>query len=298
MASAFLAVLVAVIVGHTVPDLGRVRDFTWFSRWIGALDRNFASSGFWRSGAALLLTIGLPVAIVGAVEISLHDRLYGFASFALGTIALFYAWGPRDLDLDVETLAGASDADARRAALATLGGGVVREYQPDMLVDATFRAALSRWFGPLLWFLLLGPAGAIGYRLVQIAAREVRTRDTLPAAQQGAAESIARLLDWPAAQLMTLALAVASDFDEVAQGWRDWHAQPGPVAAWDVGFLTAAARSTVDLDDTDDEPAIETYPEPARGPHAALGQSLALVWRVLIVWLAVLALMVLAGFIA
>jgi len=298
MASAFLAILIAVIVGHTVPDLGRVRDYTWFARWIGALDKNFAASGFWRSGAALLLTIALPVAIVGTVQYALHDRLYGFASFALGTIALFYAWGPRDLDVDVDAVANAPDPDARRAALAALGGGVVREYQPDALVDATFRAALSRWFGPLLWFLLLGPAGAIGYRLVQIAAREPRTRDTLPAAQQSAADAIARALDWPAAQLMTLALAVASDFDEVAQGWRDWHAQPGPIVAFDIGFLTAAARSTVDLDDTDDEPGIEVEPEPVRGPHAALGQSLALVWRVLIVWLAVLALMVLAGFIA
>jgi AmpE protein len=298
MATSLLAILVALIVGHTVPDLSRVRDYAWFTRWIAALERNFAASGFWRSAAGLLLTVALPVALIGALQLALHGRLFGFASFVLGTIALFYAWGPRDLDLDVETLAGASDAEARRSALATLGGGVVREYQPDALVDATFRAALSRWFGPLVWFLLLGPAGAIGFRLLQIAARDPRTRDALPPAQQSAAEAIARALEWPAAQLMVLALAVASDFDEVAQGWRDWHAQPGPIAAFDVGFLSAAAQSTVDLDDTDDEPAIETYPEPARGPHAALGQSLALVWRVLVVWLAVLALMVLAGFIA
>lgn len=294
MASAFFAVLFAVIVGHTVPDLARVRDYDWFGAWIGSLEKSLSSSPFWRSGAGLILTVVLPLALVALIQYGVHDRWYGLATFVLGAVALFYAWGPRDLDLDVETLAGAGDPDARRAALATLGGGVVREYQADTLVDATFRAALVRWFGPLFWFLVLGPAGAIGYRLLQLAARDARFSLPLPAAQQAAAEQACRVLDWPVAHLMTLALAVASDFDEVASGWREWHAQPVHPAL-DIGFLTSAARSTVDLDD--EEPGGDAYLDHARGPNAALGQSLALVWRVLIVWLAVLALMVLAGFI-
>lgn len=295
MASAFLAILIAVIVGHTVPDLARVRDYDWYSRWIANWGRSLEGAAFWRSDFGLLLSIGLPLLAVALLQLLLHDRWFGLASFVLSTAALFYAWGPRDLDLDVETLASAGDPDARRAALTTLGGGVVREYQADSMVDATFRAALSRWFGPLFWFLLLGATGAIGYRLIQLAARQMRIAGALPAAQQASAERLARLLDFPVAHLMTLALAVASDFDEVASAWREWHAQPSGAGALDIGFLTASARATVDLDDED--PGGESYTDYARGPTAALAQSLALVWRVLIVWLAVLALMVLAGFI-
>ena len=38
------------------------------------------------------------------------------------------------------------------------------------LPGGTVRSALRRWFAPLLWFLLLGPAGALLYRLVERAA--------------------------------------------------------------------------------------------------------------------------------
>jgi AmpE protein len=295
MASALLAILLAVIVGHTVPDLARVREYHWFASWIGSAGRSFGQQAFWRSAGGLVLTLGVPLLAVALLQWLLHDRFFGLASFALGAVALFYAWGPRDLDLDVETLASAGDAESRQQALLALGGGEAPQYQADALVDATFRAALRRWFGPLFWFVVLGASGAIAYRLVQLAAREARVCELLPSAQQRAAERVAQLLDWPVAHLMTLALAVASDFDDVASAWRDWHALPGHSGALDIGFLGAAAQSTVDLDE--DEAGGDAYVEPAPGPTAALGQSLALVWRVLVVWLAVLALMVLAGFI-
>ena len=81
--------------------------------------------------------------------------------------------------------------------------------------------------GAALWFVLLGPAGALLYRLVQLSARSPTFTSELPAPQVEALEPLARLLDWPAAQLMTLALAVDADFDAVAAAWRDYHAARG-----------------------------------------------------------------------
>ena len=54
------------------------------------------------------------------------------------------------------------------------------------LVEAVFRCALWRWFGVLFWFLLLGPAGALLYRLVSLSAQG-EARRTLPPAQSEAA---------------------------------------------------------------------------------------------------------------
>ena len=94
---------------------------------------------------------------------------------------LFYAWGPRDLDLDVDAIVNARDADARRAAAATLWpDGARRRIDGGALVEAVFRNALRRWFGVLFWFLLLGPVGALLYRLTALA-REGELRASCPA---------------------------------------------------------------------------------------------------------------------
>ena len=55
------------------------------------------------------------------------------------------------------------------------------------LVEAVFRCALWRWFGVLFWFLLLGPAGALLYRLVSLSAQgEAQTRAAAGAGRGGA----------------------------------------------------------------------------------------------------------------
>jgi AmpE protein len=162
-----------------------------------------------------------------------------------------------------------------------------------LLVDTVFHAALVRWFGVLLWFVLLGPAGALLYRCADLVGRRPGFEDNVPPGLAAACAALARAMEWPTAHLVTLALAVAADFDAVASAWRDWHAssrgQGGP--ALDAGFLRAAARASVDADiDVGDE-----YVDDARGPIAAMQEALSLAWRVLLVWGVVLALFVLAG---
>ena len=146
-------------------------------------------------------------------------------------------------------------------------------------MGAVARGALRRWFGVLFWFLLLGPVGALGYRLVQLAA--------------DASLSTAR----PASvtQLMTLALALVGNFDTVFAAWRE--ARAGRPAL-DTGFLEAAARASVTAEIADDE-AWATEGLPADAPPALLElrDAMSLVWRMLMVWLAVLALFVLAGWV-
>src|SRR3546814_2536389 len=110
--------------------------------------------------------------------------------------------------------------------------------EPASLVGAVFAGALQRWFGVLLWFLLLGPMGAIGFRLFVIASADA----ALPEAHRAAVQRGRAVLEWPAAQLMTLALALVANFDSVLAAWRDWQRD-----GWrlNVDFLYAAARASV-----------------------------------------------------
>jgi len=188
----------------------------------------------------------------------------------------------------------ATDPEARRAAAASLfpeGGEPVIE--GPALVEAVFRCALWRWFGVLFWFLVLGASGAILYRLVSLSAQGEAQR-TLPPAQNQAARLFIAILNWPVAHLMSFGLALAANFDGVLAAWRDWHANGG--LRLDIGFLGAAARASVVCELIEEDAyAIDG---PAQAPALLeLRDAMSLVWRVLLLWLAVIAIFVVAGFV-
>ena len=93
---------------------------------------------------------------------------------------------------------------------------------------------------------------------------------------------------------MTFGLALAANFDGVLAAWRDWHALGG----WrlDTGFLGAAARASVVCELAEEDAyAIDG---PAQAPALLeLRDAMSLVWRVMLLWLAVLAVFVVAGFV-
>lgn len=297
MSATLIAVVLALLLGHAVQPLTALRRYDWFAGWARWLDAQLGANAFWRGRWGLLLTLGIVLALVGLLQAGLYGRIYGLPGFVFAVAVLFYAWGPRDLDLDVEALIEAGDADSRRAAAAHLyPAGVAPSLEGPALVEAVFLGALRRWFGVLLWFLLLGPIGALGYRLV-VQAAEGETRSLLPEDQAEGARWLLAVLNWPVAQLMTFALALVANFDTVFSAWREAHAGG---ARLDADFLGAAARASVDCELAEEDAyIIDAGGEAQPAPPALLElrDAMSLVWRVLLLWLAVLALFVLAGWV-
>lgn len=294
MALTLIAVVLALVLGHVLPGLIEVRRYGWLVSWLGWLGRLFAGHSAWQGRFGLLLGVGVPVALVAGAQWLLRDHFYGLPLFVFALIVLIFTWGPRDLDLDVDAVIQARDTDARRrAATALYPEGGEPMIEGPSLVEAVFRCALWRWFGVLFWFLLLGPAGALLYRLVSLSAQGEAQRQ-LPPAQGEAARLFVALLNWPVAHLMTFGLALAANFDGVLGAWRDWHADGG--VRLDTGFLGAAARASV-VSELAEEDAY-AIDGPAQAPALLeLRDAMSLVWRVLLLWLAVLAIFVVAGFV-
>jgi AmpE protein len=307
MSAALVAVVLSLVLDHLAPSAQRLRHHDHAAALLAAglaegRARPLLSPWGW------LLLLAAPLLALLLLQWLLDDALYGLLGFALQLAVLFLCWGPRDLDLDVESLATANDPQTRAEALRALSQGCIDcAGSGTPLVHTVFRQALLRWFGVLLWFLLLGAFGALLYRLAQLAARE---REAAAEKQREPLTLFARALDWPAAQLMCLALALAAHFDAVLSAWRDWQAARGEGRAQlDLGFLDACARASVHEDlveeaDGDFEvPADAVAAAPAGGaeiPAGALRElrdAMSLVWRVLLVWLSVLALFVLAGYV-
>lgn len=262
-----------------------LRRFGWYHRWLGVLD-------FTEGGGRVALALVAPVVACAVIAHFLEGRLLALAALAFAVLILFYTLGPRDLEADIDAVLREDDTIARVVAAGRLRStpdGAPRAFTAPELVEAAVMAALRRRFGVVFWFFLLGPAGALGYRLAWITAEtdDPRTRS--------AARRFALVLDWIPAHLMVLAMALVSNFDAVTRAWRAWHSQPGhAMTDLDPDFLAAVARAGVDADIVaGDATTLDTS-----SALDELADTRRLLQRVLVVWLAVVALIVLAGWVA
>ena len=305
MFATLLAVVVALVLGHFARELtAALRDHGAYRAWLRWLDARFPDDGFWRGRYGIALAVVPILLVVALLQVLLHGSLFGLPSLLFGVAVLFHAWGPRDLDHDADAVIAASSGDARREAAAWLWPATRRDEartDPLSLVDAVVGAALRRWFGVLFWFLLLGAAGALLYRLVAIAAED-DIAEALPPEMVRGARTLLAVLDWPVAQLMTLALALIGNFDVVVGAWKN---AGGAAARLDSGFLGAAARASVRSEIAQEAEEYADAGVPAGtalvhelGPLPELRDAMSLVWRSLLVWLAVIALFVIAGWVS
>jgi AmpE protein len=292
MAKTLLAIVLVLAASHAMPDLARLRDFSWLRVWLVRW-----SGDSTKESRPVLLLVALLFALCALIQAALDNVLFGLPLFAFAAIMLFFCWGPRELDADVDAVLKAPDRDQRLAAAQALRPDPVDlpiPLEASALVEATFASALSRWFGVLFWFVVLGPAGALGYRIVQLLARNRAFADGVDARQREWLERTLRILDWAPAHLMALTLALVSDFDAVMRTWREYHVAHGQgYFTLDLGFLGALARAGVDADVV----AGDGYATDVNDPVNELADARRVLRRILVTWLAVLALMVLAGWV-
>jgi AmpE protein len=287
MAIELVAALIVLLVLLLWPgNVSGLRQFGWYRGWLDLLD-------FAEGGGRVALALVLPVVACAVIAHFLEGRLFALAALAFAVLILFYTFGPRELEADFEAVLKEDDPVARVVAaqgLRSVPEGAPRSFSSPELVEAAVMAALRRRFGVLFWFFLLGPAGALGYRLAWVTAESDSAR--VDPRTRHAARRFALALDWVPAHLMVLAMALVSDFDAVIRTWRRWNGYAAR-ARWelDPGFLAAVARSGVDADIVaGDGPVVDIH-----DPLVELADARRLMLRVLIVWLAVIALIVLAG---
>lgn len=163
------------------------------------------------------------------------------------------------------------------------------------------------WFAALSW--LVGPAGAVLYRLSEYVARSWNRPSTpgLPPDRFGAfARQAFELIDWIPVRLSALSYAIVGDFEGAVYCWRQLirHLQMGERVSSRTLLLSAASGAmgmrvlasgdaARILDEPGQEGAALHEPEP-RMLRSAVG----LVWRALVLWLGMLVLLALAGWLA
>jgi AmpE protein len=151
---------------------------------------------------------------------------------ALAGLVLFFALGPRDLQQEVDEWLGAAqlgDAPAAvrlRAEILEYDAAQRRGPALDSVAEAVFVQANNRLFGVVFWFVLLGPFGALLFRLGDLLRREALLRAARAEAPAEAAalaadcQRVHGVLAWAPSRLLALTYGVAGSFEESFAGWR------------------------------------------------------------------------------
>jgi AmpE protein len=233
----FLALIVALALQQFAgPHAPWHRD-GWFAAWWQWLGARGVSP-------ALTATAAVVVPSLAALWLLavLGGWLFGLIGLAGAVLLLLYALGRGDfsgLVADLRAHCAAGDGEAAWLSAVAALPGLSHEGAGDGLSpDEELRAALlyeacQRWYAPVFFFVLAGPAAALAYRLLQFTASR-----SAPAARA------LFFADWAPARLLALTFAVTGDFAAASRALVGGE-EPAPavLAATARRALGAAAAS-------------------------------------------------------
>jgi AmpE protein len=205
---AFLAIIIALVLVQVWGSGSRVHHDDWFRRW-----QTRIAGWSVHPAVKLALVVLVPVALAQMILGVLQPLLFGLLWMAMAVLVLLYSFGRRDFHELMERYRGqCSSADFEGAYLTTLSelGWTTQDDNPvspqevHALVQRGFiYEGYQRWFAVLFYFVLLGPAGALAYRLLQLCRHDY---------EAALVERCLFLLDWVPARLLAAAFALTGDF--------------------------------------------------------------------------------------
>lgn len=257
-----IAMLLALIAEHFA---SHIRDRgLWGPRGgaVAQLRARLPNAKLWQSRVWLIVLLLVPTAIVEVIRVELPSSAL---RMLWGAAVLFVCLGPRDLGDDLRRLRQArkaGDTDTVNRLAAALKSGPEPHAERTDLLGALFIQSHERLFGPLIWFMVCGPAGALFYRL---AGRAPHVYTSADSNARDLAHRIHAVAAWVPGRVTALLFGLAGSVDSALRAWRHMpHSPPWqqrtwqllakvPTAALALQVGHAASRATIvppNLDDT------------------------------------------------
>jgi membrane protein required for beta-lactamase induction len=223
-----IALFLGLALERLLTQLLHLREIRWLDGWFDAglsLLRKGPVPVSWLVAVGLVVIPTLPVALVG---VYFGHIVSGVVYVLFAALVLVFSLGPRDLMAEVDAYVKAVERDQPGAAEAIARGLLENETAGEggrALESAVVIQANHRIFGVLFWFMLLGPAGAWGYRVADL----FRRRSVFQAARNGEAAAnhvvqvLFEIVAWLPARLLALTYAVAGSFEDATEDWRRYY---------------------------------------------------------------------------
>lgn len=277
---ALISIILGLLLDRALRHMHDLRDLSWFEHYTEML---INISRINNDALKLGLILFLPLAVTLIIQLLLMDLLYGIPYFVFGVVALLYCLGPACLSsdiqayLDARSLGDDDEALHYAGALTEKPASTVPDQQTSDVTRAILLSANERIFSVLFCFVLLGPFGAVLYRLMtNISKREDNAGRVVEYATL--AQSI---IAWIPAHLLAAGYALTGHFDGAFRAYQNRPHESNLTAVNHDVLVTTGLGALRGQEVTDEISCIQSARD--------------LVMRSITVWIAVLALLTLGG---
>ena len=300
----FLAIVVALLAEQARP-LRRGNPVHAGLAWIAAALEKHFNAGQYRQGMIAWLCAVAPLVLCTLLAQFLLGRMSGLLYLALSVVVLYVTMGFRRFSHYYnEILEALRDGDLPRGRreLTRWINEPADEFTPAEMAKVSIERGLidthRSVFGPVCWFILLGPAGVLLYRAAVIMQEQWEARLEPDLADFGGFAAKALFwIDWLPSRLTALSFAAVGNFEDAIYCWRT------QAASWAVATRTLLAAAGggalgVKLGDT-----LHQYGRLQYRPELGMGEdvepdhmhgAIGLVWRSLVLWMFLVFLVTLA----
>lgn len=295
MTEILATVLLAVILDRLLPDRHGMKPFVWYRDWAESIEERF--NGGKRIHGVGAVAIALVPIVVGVWMLSyILGQIGWILRFAFDVVVLYLCLDLYRLGKSANGVSDALDAgDVREAheQLRELTGKSAPDLTEAGIARATIEGVLkqgnSLLISPIFWFILLGPFGAVLQRLSAILDMLWGHRYERFAEFGWAAARFDDLMGWVPARITALSYALMGSFEDALHCWRRrigvWSdINSGPLLASGFGAMHMQnCDALADALEYDERP-----PELSVVPDSGhVRRVVALVWRVLLLWLGI-----------
>ena len=309
MSEILIAVLVAIALDHLIPDRQGVKPFVWYRDWAESIEERF-NGGKRAHGAGAVMLATLPILAGVFLLHYILGQIGWIFRFVFDVIVLYLCVDVHRLGKTANAVSSAlesGDFDEANEQLQELTGKGVTELTEIGIARAAVEGVLKQGnsliVSPIFWFILLGPVGAVLQRLSCILDSLWGHRYERFVEFGWAAARFDDLLGWIPARITALSYALMGSFEDALHCWRKrvgvWSdINSGPLLASGFGAMHMQICEAAEEENEFEERSSDLTVTPDAG-HVR--RVVALIWRVLLLWLMVGILMTgahLAGFIS
>ena len=283
-----IILLCGLALEYFLGALDDLRQLTWFSRYSDWLENKLVQSSYWNSATGVIMTLAGPLLLIVLIDYGLSELFFPL-SYVFALIILLNSFGPvfldHSLDAYVEALDAEDDVQARHYAGELCHSVAAPDPEKDEqeILGSIFIDANERLYAVIFWFIVLGPFGAMLYRLVN--SLKFKYQD-VHGAYADSVRHLNHILNWPSVRLVALGNALAGNMIEAMEAWgtnEDSSFNVNETVLISSGFGALHYRPGTDRQE---ENLDRSY-----WVRATQG----LINRTLIVWLTVLGIMTIAG---
>ena len=283
-----IILLCGLALEYFLGALDELRQLTWFSRYSDFLENKLVQSMYWNTSAGVIITLAGPLLLILLIDYGLSELFFPL-SYLFALAVLLNSFGPvfldQSLDEYIRALDNEDDVQARHYAAELCNSVAAPELDKDEqeIIGSIFIEANERLYAVIFWFIVLGPFGAMLYRLVNIL--KFKYQD-VHGSYADSVRHLNNILGWPSARLFALGNALAGNMIEAIEAWRaneEISFNVNETVLISTGFGALHYRPGTDMQE--DNLDRSYWVREAQG----------LINRTLIVWLTVLGIMTIAG---